>query len=150
MATGGDALAIKRDAAGVSGLVIGGNWLPTERDGRFWVHYTGMIRRDSSSALDVLEGRVPAERLQNRIALVGASAVGLQDLRPTPLEPAMPGVVIHAQVLETILAGAPLVRPNFALVPRCWRARCWRSWCCCWFLCLGPCLCLDLALPWPA
>lgn len=115
VATGGDALAIKRDAAGVSGLVIGGNWLPTERDGRFWVHYTRHDPARFVSALDVLEGRVPAERLQNRIALVGASAVGLQDLRPTPLEPAMPGVEIHAQVLETILAGAPLVRPNFAL-----------------------------------
>ena len=115
VATGGDALAIRRDSAGISGLVIGGHLLPTERDGRLWVHYTPHQPARFVSAVDVIEGRFPADRFQGRIALIGASAVGLQDLRPTPLEPAMPGVEIHAQVLETILAGAVLVRPNYAL-----------------------------------
>ncbi|MCZ8375286.1 MAG: adenylate/guanylate cyclase domain-containing protein [Beijerinckiaceae bacterium] len=115
VATGGDALAIRRDSAGISGLVIGGHLLPTERDGRLWVHYTPHEPARFVSALDVLEERFPPERFRNRIVLIGTSAVGLQDLRPTPLEPAMPGVEIHAQVLETILAGAVLVRPNYAL-----------------------------------
>ncbi|MCZ8261450.1 MAG: adenylate/guanylate cyclase domain-containing protein [Beijerinckiaceae bacterium] len=115
VATGGDALAIRRDSAGISGLVIGGHPLPTERDGRLWVHYTPHAPARFVSAVDVLEGRFPPERFRNRIVLIGASAVGLQDLRPTPLEPAMPGVEIHAQVLETILGGAVLVRPNLAL-----------------------------------
>lgn len=115
VATGGDALAIRRDSAGISGLVIGGHLLPTERDGRLWVHYTPHEPARFVSALDVLEQRFPPERFHNRIVLIGTSAVGLQDLRPTPLEPAMPGVEIHAQVLETILAGAVLVRPNYAL-----------------------------------
>ncbi|MCZ8185585.1 MAG: adenylate/guanylate cyclase domain-containing protein [Beijerinckiaceae bacterium] len=115
VATGGDALAIRRDSAGISGLVIGGHFLPTERDGRLWVHYTPHEPARFVSATDVLDGRFPPERFRNRIVLIGTSAVGLQDLRPTPLEPAMPGVEIHAQVLETILAGAVLVRPNYAL-----------------------------------
>ncbi|MCZ8181338.1 MAG: adenylate/guanylate cyclase domain-containing protein [Beijerinckiaceae bacterium] len=115
VATGGDALAIRRDSAGISGLVIGGHLLPTERDGRLWVHYTPHQPARFVSAVDVLEERYPPERFRNRIVLIGTSAVGLQDLRPTPLEPAMPGVEIHAQVLETILAGAVLIRPNYAL-----------------------------------
>lgn len=115
VATGGDALAIKRDSAGISGLVIGGHLLPTERDGRLWVHYTPHDPSRFVSAVDVLQGKVAPERIRERIILVGTSAVGLQDLRPTPLEPAMAGVEIHAQVLETVLAGAVLVRPHLAL-----------------------------------
>jgi adenylate cyclase len=36
-------------------------------------------------------------------------------LRATPLDPAMPGVEVHAQLLEHILSGRSLVRPDYAL-----------------------------------
>lgn len=115
IATGGDALAIRRDSAGISGFIIGGHFIPAERDGRFWVHFTRHNLNRFVPALDVMEGRFPPDRFRDRLVLVGSSAIGLQDLRPTPVHPAMPGVEIHAQMLETILAGTALTRPHYAL-----------------------------------
>ncbi len=80
-----------------------------------WVNYT---RRDSSryvSAKDVLEGKVPADRFTGRLVLIGTSAVGLLDIKATPVETAMPGVEIHAQVLENALTQAVSCRGRIML-----------------------------------
>ena len=47
--------------------------------------------------------------------LIGTSAVGLNDIKTTPVSPAMPGVEIHAQVLESALTGAVLSQPNYGI-----------------------------------
>ena len=49
-----------------------------------------------------------------QIVFVGTSAAGLHDIRATPLDPAIPGVEIHAQAIEQILSGDFLKRPDFA------------------------------------
>ena len=67
------------------------------------------------SAADVLYDRVPPERLAGKLLLVGTSAIGLEDYRTTPLGIQMPGVEIHAQMLENIEAGSLLQRPNVAI-----------------------------------
>jgi adenylate cyclase len=115
VATGGDALALRRDSAGVAGLIVGGNFVPTERDGRFWVNYTPHDPARFVSVSDLLDGAMPAGRLKDRLVLVGSSAIGLQDIRATPVSRAMPGVEVHAQLLETILTGTVLTRPHYAL-----------------------------------
>lgn len=55
------------------------------------------------SAADVLDGRLAPGELAGRIALVGASAPGLQDLRTTPVGAGYPGVEIHASVVSGLL-----------------------------------------------
>lgn len=55
-------------------------------------------------------------RLAGHVVFVGTSAAGLADLRPTPMNPSEPGVNIHAQALEQILAGQHLLRPLWAPV----------------------------------
>jgi adenylate cyclase len=47
--------------------------------------------------------------------LIGTSAAGLNDLKTTPVSSTMPGVEIHAQVLESVLSGAVISQPNYAL-----------------------------------
>ena len=49
------------------------------------------------------------------IILVGTSAPGLNDLRATPLDAALPGVEIHAQAIEHVLSGRSLSRPDYAV-----------------------------------
>lgn len=66
------------------------------------------------SADDVLAGRVPAAAIDGRIVFVGTTAIGLGDIRATAVEPAVPGVELHARVVEQILAGGLLVRPDWA------------------------------------
>ena len=67
------------------------------------------------SASDLIEGRIAREQLRGRIVLVGSSAPGLQDLRPTPVSEAFPGVEIHAHLLSGLLDGRLPVRPDVAV-----------------------------------
>lgn len=111
--TGTDTIFIKTDQAGIKSLGVKGFQIPTDLNGQLWVHFA---RRDPSiyvSATDVLEGRVPPDKIKGKLVLVGTSAAGLNDLKTTPVDPAMPGVEIHAQVLESALTRAVLSQPYY-------------------------------------
>lgn len=115
VATGQNAFAIKSNAAGIASVVVGGVEVPTDRTGRIWVNYSHHDPTRFVSVAQVLAGELPKGRLAGHLILVGTSAVGLGDLRATPLADAMPGVEIHAQLLETILTKSWLERPQYAL-----------------------------------
>src|SRR5262245_31180026 len=66
-------------------------------------------------AWKVLAGDVSQEDIEGRIILIGTSAPGLLDLRATPVDAAVPGIDIHAQLLEHLLTGKFLERPDYAL-----------------------------------
>ena len=63
----------------------------------------------------MLDGSAPVERIAGHMVLVGTSAVGLEDFRATPVAAFMPGVEIHAQIIENILTQQFLFRPNYAI-----------------------------------
>jgi adenylate cyclase len=87
---------------------------PTDDNGRLWIHFAPHDQARFISALDLLEGRVAADRVSSRLVLIGTSAAGLLDLKTTPIDPVMPGVEVHAQILENILTDATLSSPNYA------------------------------------
>ncbi|HKZ07066.1 MAG TPA: adenylate/guanylate cyclase domain-containing protein [Methylomirabilota bacterium] len=79
--------------------------------GDFIVNYRGPGRTfPSVSYHRVLTGEVPPEAFANQIVLVGATTPTLHDLFPAPFAPLgdMPGVEIHANVIETLLLGVPI------------------------------------------
>lgn len=115
VATGQNAFAVKSNDAGISGLVVGGVEVPTDRNGRIWVHYTPSNANRYVSASDIVSGNFDVAKIQNHLLLMGPSATGLLDLKATPLDPTMPGVEVHAQILENILSQSFLTRPNYAL-----------------------------------
>jgi adenylate cyclase len=115
VATGSNAFAIKTDAAGIRSLVVGGVEVPTDRNGRMWVYYAEPRPELYVSAKDLLSGAIAPERLRGKLALVGTSAAGLYDIKSTPLRDSVPGVEVHAQLLEMIISGQLLLRPNYAL-----------------------------------
>ena len=47
--------------------------------------------------------------------LIGTSATGLLDIKTTPVQPDMPGVEVHAQILENILTKSLLASPGYAI-----------------------------------
>ncbi|MGV8805866.1 MAG: CHASE2 domain-containing protein [Polaromonas sp.] len=99
---------------GLQELRIGALTVPTTPQGDIWVRYTEPAPQRSLPAWKVLAGDVPASELAGRIVLVGASAQGLADLRLGALGTVLPGVEIHAQLLEQILTGDGLSRPGWA------------------------------------
>jgi adenylate cyclase len=108
----------RADTAGIRSVAVPEARLefPTDRNGRFWLHFSLHDPARFVSAVDVLEGRVPADRVAQRLILIGTSAIGLLDQKTTPVDPAMPGVEVHAQILESILTNATLSAPNYAVV----------------------------------
>ncbi|MET4066044.1 adenylate cyclase [Bradyrhizobium sp. S3.2.6] len=113
--TGTPTLLVRTDKTGIRAIRLKGVEIPTDENGQLWVHYA---RQDPSiyvSAADVLDNTVPPSKINGKLVLIGTSAVGLNDIKTTPVSRAMPGVEIHAQVLESVLTGAAISRPNYAL-----------------------------------
>jgi adenylate cyclase len=114
LVTGTDTIFIKSDKAGIKSIAVKGFEVPTDRNGQLWIHFAP---NDSSlyvSAVDLLEGRVAPEKIARKLVLIGTSAAGLNDIKTTPVSPAMPGVEIHAQVLEAALTKKLLSQPPYA------------------------------------
>ena len=112
----------ERDA-GAGGAVtgytirIGDLAAPLDRDGALVLHHGPRPPGATLSAWTLLDPGARAglrRRIEGRIVLVGASALGLSDLRATPLRPLEPGVAMHARAIEQILAGHFLARPAWA------------------------------------
>jgi len=93
---------------------LDGELLPTDGLGRVMIPYRGPARTfDYVSAADVLRGDA-GEALAGRIALIGTSAVGLVDIRSTPVSSVYPGVEVHASVLAGIIDGHFPFKPPWA------------------------------------
>jgi adenylate cyclase len=104
------------EKTGLTAIRIGQLAIPTDAAGRVWLNYAVPRRDRFVPAADVLAGNFDPARFADHIVLVGTSAAGVvNDLQATPIAPDIPGVEIHAQLLEEILQGAFLVRPDWAV-----------------------------------
>ena len=113
--SGSSTVLIRSDNAGVQSAAVPGFVIPTDRNGQLWIHFAPHDLARYVSAADVLEGKVPEDRVARRLVLIGTSAVGLLDSKTTPVDPLMPGVEVHAQVLESVLTQSVLSAPNYAI-----------------------------------
>ncbi|WP_453961842.1 CHASE2 domain-containing protein [Amorphus suaedae] len=102
------------EPTGVNAVRIGALTVPTDAAGAVRIHYSASTDARYLSAGAIVDGSFDPAAVAGRIVLVGATAPGLLDLRATPLEAAVPGVEIHAQLLEHILSGTRLQRPDWA------------------------------------
>ncbi|MFZ2630131.1 MAG: CHASE2 domain-containing protein [Desulfosalsimonadaceae bacterium] len=97
---------------GVEGIQIGDLLVPTDEVGRIMVNYRGTSKTfPHLSATDILQGRVPAEQIKDKLVLVGVTAIGVYDLRVTPFDTDFPGVEINANLMDSILSQDFLYQP---------------------------------------
>jgi adenylate cyclase len=101
-------------AEGIEAIRVGQMTIPTDHAGYMWVHFTGHQKDRYISASDVMSDRLPKDALRNTVVLIGTSAAGLLDLRSSPLDPVLPGVEVHAEMLEQMILGHFLTRPYWA------------------------------------
>lgn len=115
VATGSGTILIKAEKAGIKSLAVKGFVLPTDRNGQLWIHYARLDPSLYVPAINVLEKTVAPEKIAGKLVLIGTSAVGLNDIKTTPVSRAMPGVEIHAQVLESALTGEVISQPFYGI-----------------------------------
>ncbi len=82
------------------------------------VNWRTRTRLPNISAADLIEGKQicrdasdPMPELKNTVVLVGYNAAGLNDAKPTPVDPMMPGVEVHAEAVEALLNDSAIWMP---------------------------------------
>ena len=86
-------------------IAVGKHRIPVDGEYRMWLNYVGgpgIYPR--YSFVDVAGGRIPAEALKGKILFLGATALGIYDMRVTPFNGNTPGVELHATVADNIIS----------------------------------------------
>jgi len=107
---GWDFYGLKR--TGVGEIGIGPIHIVTDPEAMMSLYDTGHRAERYISAWKILKGA--PQDLRGMIVFVGTSAPGLLDLRSSPNEPSIPGVEIHAEIVEQILLNDLIQRPLWA------------------------------------
>ena len=126
VATGEPTVRLRLNRAGAGGaiesmtLALGDMDILLYCDGARLLHHRAPGTTRVVSAANVLDNSGDAMRakIKNHIVFIGTSALGLADLRPTPLNAFEPGINLQAAAATQVLAG------HFLKLPRdCRRAR---------------------------
>ncbi|MCP4295616.1 MAG: adenylate/guanylate cyclase domain-containing protein [Proteobacteria bacterium] len=89
---------------GIDSIELGEKVLKTDSDGSIMVNYKGPgFTFPHFSVYDIINHKIPKDQLKNKVVLLGASEVGVFDLRTTPVGVDFPGVEVHTNLLDNIL-----------------------------------------------
>ena len=99
---------------GIVGVRIGSLPVETDSKGEVWLHYSTDRPERYIPAWKVLAGEVDNAQIAGHILFLGTSAKGLLDVKVNPLGGTIPGVEIHAQLVEQIIQGNYLHHPDWS------------------------------------
>jgi serine/threonine-protein kinase len=95
-------------------LVLGRAHIPVDAQGRLLVDYINREKFPRVFFSDVRKGQVPPEFFQGKIVLIGMIATGGGDQYVAPIGDMFPGVEIHGNVIQNVINGSYLIRPEWA------------------------------------
>jgi adenylate cyclase len=99
-------LGEKEFSASAFQIRLGKLSIPVDLGGAMWINYTGAPGNyPRYSFADVVSGRVDLSSLRGKTVFLGATALGVYDMRVTPFHSNAPGVEVHATVTDDILSG---------------------------------------------
>ena len=88
----------------LSGLTIGKAFIATDNKAQLLIPFrTQSNPFQYTSASEVIFDQIPDKRFDGAVVFVGSSAVGMTDLRSTPISLTLPGVEIHAAVFAALM-----------------------------------------------
>ncbi len=112
VAVGADSYVLESDDDGLAAITVSDRRIPTEPDGRLRPHFSAPLVTRAVSAVSVLDGSLPDDAFAGTIVIVGASALGLEDVVSTPVAAENLGADIHAQTIDAIVSEGWLERPG--------------------------------------
>jgi adenylate cyclase len=111
---GGAPLALNTNQSGIEGIEVAGRLIATDERGRALIRYYGPEQTFTTfSVADLLSNKFDPALVKNRIVIMGATAKGIGDIRVTPYSPAFPGVEVRATVMQNLLRGDFIQRPDW-------------------------------------
>jgi adenylate cyclase len=102
---------------GIEGIQLGDINIPTNETGQMMINYLGPPQTFAHYPItDIINNKYPKGEFAGKIVLVGATAVGMYDIRNTPFSPVFPGPEVHATVIDNVLSGQFLDRPEWTKI----------------------------------
>jgi adenylate cyclase len=103
-----DKVAVVFNANGLARVDLGTTSVPTDSEGMVRIDFHGPAGTyPTYSIADLALRKAPPEAFRDRIVLIGPTATGIADTRPTPFDNvAFPGVEVHANFIDNLLAGS--------------------------------------------
>jgi adenylate cyclase len=110
-------LVVQVATYGIEGIRMGNLVIPTDESGHMLVNYLGPEKTfPDYSITDILQGNLPKGTFKDKIVLVGATAIGIYDIRNTPFAAVYPGLEVHATVIDNILEKAFIHKPKWTRI----------------------------------
>ena len=112
-------LMVKVADYGIQGIRMGERFIPTAEDGKMLINYLGPEKTfPYYSISDIIQGNTPKGTFNDKIVMVGATAIAIYDTRSTPLSSSgeYPGLEIHATVINNIITNNFLKKPKWTTI----------------------------------
>jgi serine phosphatase RsbU (regulator of sigma subunit) len=111
VATGSSAVELELDGHGIAGVGVGDLMVPTQGNGTVWVHFSRPAPERYVSAFDLMQDRLDPAALKDKIVIIALTGLGLMDYKTNARGDFLPGVDVHAQLIESFFDGRFLQRP---------------------------------------
>ena len=96
-------LLIKANDSGIQSIKTRKNTFTTDNNGVINIKYKDFKKDNYISAIDIIDNNFDKKRIENKIILIGSSAQGLFDIVKISNGRVVPGVEVHAHIINNIL-----------------------------------------------
>ena len=110
VATGQKNLLVQSDKNGIQLIKTRKNIIPSDQNGVINIKYKKFDKKNYISAVDIANNDFDQKRIENKIILIGSSAQALFDIVKISNGKTVPGVEIHAHIIDNILKNENIVK----------------------------------------
>jgi adenylate cyclase len=87
--------------------------LPASESGELMINYRGGQESfPTFSVAEIMSDDFDENKVKDKVVLIGPTAIGIYDMRVTPFSEIFPGVEIHANIIDNIIAEDFIVSPG--------------------------------------
>ena len=113
VASGQKNLLVKSNKNGIELIKTRNNIIPSDQNAVINVKFKKFSKDNYVSAVDVMNNDFDQKRIENKIILIGSSAQALFDIVKISNGKTVPGVEIHAHIIDNILKNESIIKNTY-------------------------------------
>ena len=106
-------LLVESSNGGIEQIKTRNNTIPSDQNALINIKFKKFDKENYISATDIIENNFDKKKIENRIILIGSSAQALFDIVKIPNGKIIPGVEVHAHIVDNILNNES-IKKNFS------------------------------------